>query len=92
MKVKLIPGPRDEEKIAIIQNARKSLSEEDFYCFLNQYCSKGCNNQDVWFDALYYASEYGDKALKGQEAYLNWLLRDEEYDYFIERLLGFITD
>ena len=88
MKVKLIPGPRDEEKIAAIQNARKSLSEEDFYYFLDDYCSKGCENQDVWFDALYYASEYGDAALNSQEKYLNWLLRDEEYDYFINRLLG----
>ena len=88
MQVKLIPGPRDEEKITIIQNARKSLSEEDFDCFLDQYCSKGCDNQNVWFDALYYASEYGDTAIKGQEAYFNWLLADEEYQYFIERLLG----
>ena len=88
MKVKLIPGPRDEEKITIIQNARESLSEDDFYCFLDQYCSKGCENQDVWFDALYYASEHGDVGVKEQEAYFNWLLADEEYQYFIERLLG----
>ena len=91
MTVKLIPGPRDEEKIAIIKNAHESLTEEDFYSFLYQYCSKGCDNQDVWFDALYYASEYGNDGLEEHEAYLNWLLRDEEYQYFIDRLLGDIT-
>ena len=92
MTVKLIHGPRNEEKIAIIQNARKSLSEDDFYCFLDQNCSNSCDNQDVWFDALYYASEHGDAALESQEEYFNWLLRNEEYQYFIDRLLGYIDD
>ena len=92
MTIKLIPGPRDEEKMAVIQNARKSLSEEDFFCFLDQYCSNDCEDQDVWLDALYYASGYGDAALSKQAEYFNWALHDEEYSYFIERLLGNITD
>ena len=46
MKIKLIPGPRDEEKIAAIQNARKT-SLEDWYDFCVE-CA--WTHDDTWFD------------------------------------------
>ena len=86
MTISLIPGPRDEEKIAIIQNARMTLSEDDYWDFVYEHCYS--DEKNAWFDALYYAGGYGDAALKSQEKYFNWALLEEEDDYFINRLMG----
>jgi len=86
VKVKLIPGPRDEEKIAAVLNAKK-VSEDDYYVdFVFNLCYS--DDIDAWLDALYYAGGYGDAALHSQEEYFNWALVEEEIDYFINRLLG----
>ena len=82
MKVKLIPGPRDEEKIAAILNARKT-SLEDWYDFCME-CA--WTHDDTWFDALYYACENGDEMLADQEAYFQYCLLNEEHDYYAERM------
>ena len=90
MTVKLIPGPRDEEKIAVILNARKNLSDEEYFEFIHK-CFSDCyyyDEENAWFDAMYYAGGYGDDALKSQEKYFNWALLEEEDDYFINRLMG----
>lgn len=37
-------------------------------------------------DAMYYASECRDAGVADQEKYLTWLMTDEEYGYFLERM------
>lgn len=86
MKVKIIPGPRDEEKIRAIMNARETLSASEW----EEFCSCCVStHDDTWFDALYYACEDGDKALQEQEEYyLDSLLYGEE-DFYAARMGGY---
>ena len=86
MKVKLIPGPRDEEKIAAVQNARKTLSEEDYAMFVLDCCES--DEKNAWFDAIYYADQSVDAGIKEQEEYFNWMLENDELLYFVTRLGG----
>lgn len=54
MKVKIIPGPRDEEKIRAIMNARETLSASEW----EEFCSCCVStHDDTWFDALYHVNE-----------------------------------
>ncbi len=86
MKVKLIPGPRDEEKIAAILNAKKTMSLDDWYDF----CGKcAWTHDDTWFDALYYACENGDEMLADQAQYFQYCLLYEEHDYYAERMTNY---
>ena len=39
-------------------------------------------------DALYYASDLRDAAVKDQEKYFTWLMTDEEYGYYVDRMVG----
>ena len=83
MKVKLIPGPRDEEKISAIRNARNTLTEEQW----KEFCSDCVNTQDdTWFDALYYACDDGDKVLQEQETYFLDALLNDEKECYAERM------
>ena len=86
MTVKLIPGPRDEEKIATILNARETMSPEDWADFCGE-CA--WTHDGSWFDALYYACENGDEMLADQTAYLQWLLLYEEHQYYAERMTNY---
>ena len=83
MKVKLIPGPRDEAKIAAILNARETMSPEDW----DDFCGKcAWTYDDAWFDALYYACENGDEMLADQAQYFHDCLLYEEHGYYAERM------
>ena len=87
MKVKLIPGPRDEEKISAVLNARKTLSEDDWVEFVGDCC--GRDDREAWFDAFYYAGGNGDAAIAEQAFYFYEQLIYEEYSYFADRLAGY---
>lgn len=83
MKVKLIPGPRNEEKIAAIKEIQKTCTPEDWEGFV-----LNCAEDEALLDALYYASEYGESGLQDQEEYFYDLLLDDESNYFAARLGG----
>ncbi len=86
MKVKLIPGPRDEEKIAAIIHARNTCTAEEW----EEFCTN-CTytHDDTWFDALYYACEDGDTALKEQEEYYLDCLLMNEMEFYAARMGGY---
>ena len=90
MKVKLIPGPRNEELIEhvrkIFQLDRDSEEFENAYVELHSYI-KEPNASDM-MDAMYYASECREAGVADQEKYLNWLMTDEEFGYFLDRMAG----
>lgn len=90
MKVKLLPGPRNEELIEYVRNllALDRDSEEWYDAYGDLYGHiKEADASDM-MDALYYASEYREAALADQEKYLNWLMTHEEYGYFLDRMIG----
>ena len=72
MKVVIVPGPRNEELIQYVSNllALDHDSEEwdDAYAELYSHI-KEADASDM-MDALYYASELRDEAIKDQEKYL----------------------
>ena len=81
MKVILEVGPRNEELIEKVREAKRY-------------------GKDVWeigepssemYDALYYACECGDIMLEDQQQYLQWLLINEETQYYEDRMLSDIT-
>lgn len=87
MIVKLIPGPRNEELIAVLLAAKATMTEEEFGEFVLERLSDSENCLD-YMDALYYTSENGADKLKEQEEYfLERLLMDEKYHY-AERMCG----
>lgn len=79
MTVKLIPGPRNEEKIEEIRKALVILDDEALEEYLDE---KACEGEE-WLDAMYYATEgRGDSILASWEEYLlERLMTDEKY-YF----------
>lgn len=80
MKIKLMPGERDEGKIAELKNAMETLSGEGLEEF---FCSKACEGEE-WFDAMYYAAEDGgnNTVLQHWELYFEeCLFGDEKYNY-----------
>jgi len=83
MKVKLIPGPRDEEKIAAIKEIYKTSTPEEWEGFV-----LNCAEEEHLMDALYYASECGEDGMKDQEQYFNDLLMNDERNHFAARLGG----
>ena len=83
MKVKLIPGPRDEEKIAAIKELKTKNTSEEWEGFV-----LNCAEEEALLDALYYASECGESGLQDQEEYFYDLLLDDESNYFAARLGG----
>lgn len=90
MKVVLVPGPRNEELIEYVRSllALDHDSEEwDDACVELYSHIKEADASDM-MDALYYASELRDEAVKDQEKYLTWLMTDEEYGYFVDRMVG----
>ena len=83
MTIKLIPGPRDEAKIASIKEIHKMSTPEGWEGFV-----LNCAEEEALLDALYYASEYGEDGLQDQEDYFYDLLLDDESNYFAARLGG----
>ena len=79
MKVKIIPGSRNEEMIADIKHALKTLEDDALEAYLDE---KVCEGEE-WFDSMYYAiEERGDSILASWEEYLlERLMTDEKY-YF----------
>ena len=90
MKVNLVPGPRNEELIEYVRKIfeldRNSEEFEDAYAELYGYI-KEPNASDM-MDAMYYASECREAGVENQEKYLNWLMTDEEFGYFLDRMAG----
>ena len=88
MKVCIVPGPRNEE---MIEHMRRILTCEDKLAldgYLELLSYKNTPEASAMLDALYYASQTGKAGLKDQEAYLDWLLMDDEFNYFIDRMSG----
>lgn len=83
MTIKLIPGPRNEEKIAAIKVIYKSSTPEEWEGFV-----LNCAGKEDLLDALYYASECGEDGMQDQEDYFYDLLMNDERNYFAARLGG----
>lgn len=77
MKVILEVGPRNEELIEKICEAKKNGN--DIWSIAEP--------SSEMFDALYYACECGNMMLEDQARYLQWLLIEEEYEHYLERML-----
>lgn len=87
MIVKIIPGPRNEELIAVLLAAKATMTEEKFGEFVLERLSDSESCLD-YMDALYYTSENGADKLKEQaEYFLERLVLDEKYHY-AERMCG----
>ena len=93
MKIRMIPGPRNEEMIDHVRKLftldQDSEEWEAIWDEVTDY-KKTPEALDM-MDALYYASEYGEDGLLDQEYYLNWLMAYEEFDYFLDRMFGEIN-
>lgn len=82
MKMMLVPGPRNEELISLIKKAKEANTDEAWE-MLDEY--KGT---EEYQDALFYACEYGEEMLREQTEYLQWLLLNEENEYYIDHMLA----
>lgn len=82
MIVKLIPGPRNEELIRKVREAKRK--DEGVFGVIDAPI-------DELFDALYYACECGDIMLEDQRQYLQRLLINEETGHYEERMLSDCT-
>lgn len=78
MKVILEVGPRNEELIQKVQEAK--LKGEGIIWEIGEPSSE-------LYDAMYYACECGDLMLEDQTRYLQRLLIEEEHTYYEERML-----
>ena len=82
MIVKLIPGPRNEELIQKVREAKRN----------EEWVIGGIDApNDELYDAMYYACECGDMMLEDQRRYLEWLLINEETEYYEERMISDCT-
>lgn len=88
MKVKLVPGPRNEELIERIRRLIKSKDQVALDGYLELLSYKNTPEASAFLDALYYASQTGEAGLKDQEEYFDWLLFEEEFNYFVDRMTG----
>jgi len=79
MKVKLLPGERNEEMIEEIKETRQRLSDKEW----EEYCYNLVSEGEEGFDALYYASEERKEALLESwgERYLEELLEYDKFGY-----------
>jgi len=83
MRIKLIPGRRNERMISAIKKTQQTSTPEEWESFVLK-----CANDETLLDALYYASECGEDGLKDQEDYFTYLLLKKERNYFAARLGG----
>lgn len=78
MKVVLVPGPRNEE---LIEKIREIKQKQD-------WDNLSIEGSSEMYDAMYYACECGSIMLEDQRRYLEWLLLEEESQYYEERMLS----
>ena len=86
MKIKMIPGSRNEELILKVReaaaNCRADENSNAIHDLTDEY------GLIEVFDALYYACENGEEMLQQQSDYFLDLLYCEEADYYINRMIG----
>ena len=88
MKVTIVPGPRNEELIERVRRMLKCEEQNTLDEYLELISHKNTPEASAWLDALYYASQTGDAGLKDQESYFDWLLLDDDFNYFVDRMSG----
>ena len=94
MKVLLVAGPRNEELIREILDAKARLTadpddDELMYEWM-QFVSDCAYKGDEYMDALYYACENGDDMLAEQARYFHDCLLHDEVRYYAARMGGYI--
>ena len=80
MTIKMIPGERNEERIAELNNAMNALAGEE----LEEYFSEKACQGEEWLDAMYYAAKDSgnDTVLSHWEEYFKYcLVNDEKYNF-----------
>lgn len=88
MRIQIIPGPRNEEKIETVNQIYALNNLEEWEAFVND-----CAEDEEWLDALCHAAgTFGKQALEEQAKYLHERLLDDERYYFAARLGGIDTD
>ena len=85
MKVVLIPGPRNEELIAEMMEAKSRMDAEEWEEYLTDCVCQG----DEYMDAMYYICENGDEMLEDQAAFFHERLLEDEKYYYAGRMGGF---
>lgn len=85
MKVVLIPGPRDEELIAEMLEAKSRMYSEEWEEYLLECASQG----DEYMDAMYYICENGEEMLEEQAQYFENSLLGDESAYYVARMGGY---
>lgn len=90
MKVKLVPGPRNEELIVFVRRIFTLDPESDEFVDAYEALQSHIKEPTAsdMMDAAYYASECREAGVADQEKYLTWLMTDEEYWYFLDRMAG----
>ncbi len=88
MRIQMIAGPRNEELIAKMKELRENDYDEMYDYFDELICDYG---ESVAYDTLYYACEDGDEMLTSQTAYFEYMLFNDEREYYVERMLHDLT-
>ncbi|MGN0990519.1 MAG: hypothetical protein ACI4O4_03595 [Candidatus Ventricola sp.] len=86
MKVVLIPGPRDEELIEEMLEAKSRMDGEEWEEYMLDCASRG----EEYMDAIYYICENGDEMLEEQAQYFENCLLGDESAYYVARMGGFL--
>ena len=82
MTITITPGHRDEELIAKIKEAKRTLTEEEWQHICYEAIDR---NDEKWLDALYYAAEEREDILACWQKFLH-----EELTHF--HMCGFVSD
>lgn len=82
MKIVLVPGPRNEKLISLIKKVKDANTDEAWE-MLEEY-----EGTEEYLDALFYACECGEEMLREQTEYFQWLLLNEEDEYYVDRMLA----
>ena len=88
MKIMMVPGARNEELIAKMNELREKDYVE-MYDYFNELIAD--YGESVAYDTLYYACEDGDEMLASQTAYFEYMLFNDEREYYVERMLHDLT-
>lgn len=83
MKIMMIPGERNEELIAKMKELRENDYDE-MYDYFDELISD--YGESVAYDTLYYACEDGDEMLASHAAIFEYMLFNEEKEYYFERM------
>ena len=88
MKIMMVPGARNEEVIAKMKELRENDYDEMYDYFDELIYDYG---ESVAYDTLYYACEDGEEMLASQTAYFEYMLFNDEREYYVERMLHDLT-